>query len=522
MVLAFSMICFSTATTHAQGTAFSYQGRLNSSGSAANGSYDLTFAVFATNSGGSSVAGPLTNSATGVTNGLFTVSLDFGGGVFTGNALWLKLSVRTNGSGSFTTLAPRQPILPTPYALYASNSATALTASSAATAVNGVVTTGSYADPGWIASLASTKITGNIPGNAAGFTGSLVGDVTGTQNATAVATVGGLTAANVASGASAANAATSATSANTIVKRDASGNFYAGTITASLLGNATTATTASTLAIPPGMALIPAGSFTMGDTLDGHTDAVPVSVTVSAFCMDVNLESYSQWQSVFFWATNQGYGFRNLDAAKAANHPVINVDWYDCVKWCNARSQQVGKTPVYYTDAGLTQVYTNGETDAVYANWTAKGYRLPTEAEWEKAARGGLSGLRFPWGNIINENLANYYGMTASYTFDLGPNGYNVAFTNGVQPYTSPAGYFAPNGYGLYDMVGNAAAWCWDWYGTPYAGGTDPHGPASGSTRVIRGTTWESSAGYGETARRSSLGPAGINANVGFRVVLAP
>jgi formylglycine-generating enzyme required for sulfatase activity len=68
-----------------------------------------------------------------------------------------------------------------------------------------------------------------------------------------------------------------------IVKRDASGNFYAGTITANLSGNATTATTASTLAIPPGMALIPAGSFTMGDTLDGHTDAVPVSVTVSAF-----------------------------------------------------------------------------------------------------------------------------------------------------------------------------------------------------------------------------------------------
>ena len=88
------------------------------------------------------------------------------------------------------------------------------------------------------------------------------------------------------------------------------------------------------------------------------------------------------------------------------------VDWYDAVKWCNARSQQAGLTPVYYTDAGMTQVYTNGYADAVYVNWAANGYRLPTEAEWEKAARGGLSGQRFPWGNTISESQANYYGDT--------------------------------------------------------------------------------------------------------------
>ena len=80
-----------------------------------------------------------------------------------------------------------------------------------------------------------------------------------------------------------------------------------------------------------------------------------------------------------------------------------------CVKWSNARSQQAGLTPVYYTDAGLTQVYTNGEMcTTVYVNWAANGYRLPTEAEWEKAARGGLSGQRFPWGNTISESQANY------------------------------------------------------------------------------------------------------------------
>ena len=131
------------------------------------------------------------------------------------------------------------------------------------------------------------------------------------------------------------------------------------------------------------------------------------------------------------------------------------------MKWCNARSQQAGKTPVYYTDAGFTQVYTNGQI-TVYANWEAVGYRLPTEAEWEKAARGGLSGQRFPWGNAISQNLANYKGNTSlSGGYDLGPNGYNsIGSTGGTSPATSPVGSFAPNGYGLYDMAGNVYEWC--------------------------------------------------------------
>ncbi len=277
--------------------------------------------------------------------------------------------------------------------------------------------------------------------------------------------------------------------------------------------------------VPPtadGMALIPAGVFTMGDTLDGESDAVPTNVTVSAFYMDVNLVSYSQWQSVYSYATNHGYGFVNAGAGKAANHPVQTVDWYDVVKWSNARSQQAGLIPVYYTDAGLTHIYTNGEVAISNANvnWTASGYRLPTEAEWEKTARGGLSGQRFPWGNTISESQANYYGNTNSYSYDLGPNGYNATFNDGVYPYTSPVGYFAANGYGLYDMAGNVWEWCWDWYGTPYAGGMDPRGPAGPlSDRVLRGGYWVNYADVARCANRNDGVPVNAGSSVGFRCV---
>ena len=282
---------------------------------------------------------------------------------------------------------------------------------------------------------------------------------------------------------------------------------------------------------PTGMALIPAGAFQMGDSAgDGYPGELPVhTVNVSAFYMDKYPVTKALWDEVFAWATSHGYGFDYVAQGKAANHPVHSMSWSDAVKWCNARSEKEGRTPAYYTDAGQTVVYRNGQVNVSSSGvkWNA-GYRLPTEAEWEKAARGGLSGRRFPWGDTITHSQANYFS-TSSYAYDISPTrGYHPAYPAGGYPYTSPMESFAANGYGLYDMAGNVVSWCWDWPAA-YASGsqTDPRGPSAPSVgpghRVIRGGGWESSSGACRTSYRFNGYPGlVINNGVGFRTVLAP
>jgi len=156
----------------AQGTAFTYQGRLSVGGAAANGSYDIAFTLYPTNVTGSALAGPVTNTAVAVTNGLFTTLVDLGPGAFTGTSNWLALAVSTNGANSFSPLAPRQQVTPTPYALMAATAgsvaaadiagtlpAAALPASVITNGATGVNITGTFSGSG--VGLTNVALLGN-------------------------------------------------------------------------------------------------------------------------------------------------------------------------------------------------------------------------------------------------------------------------------------------------------------------------------------------------------------------------
>jgi formylglycine-generating enzyme len=276
---------------------------------------------------------------------------------------------------------------------------------------------------------------------------------------------------------------------------------------------------------PTNMSFIPGGNFVMGGVLDPTGDSLPVhSVHVSPFYMDRYEVTKALWDLVYGWAVNHGYTFESAPQGKAKNHPMYRMSWYDAVKWCNARSEMEAKPPAYFTDVALTQPYRTGEKDP-YVNWNS-GYRLPTEAEWEKAARGGAYGHRFPWSDTdtITHSRANYYAGVDPY--DLSPTlRFHPAFDDGVEPYTSPVGYFVPNGYGLYDMAGNLWEWCWDWYGRySSSANADPRGASTGLNRVQRGGCWYGNAGYATVSERGLNGPSAPDSATymlhGFRTVL--
>ena len=166
------------ATAHAQGTAFTYQGQLLNNGSPANGSYDLTFALFNTNASGVAIAGSVTNNAVSVTNGLFTTMIDFGPGVFTGATNWLQIGVATNGVSSFTPLSPRQQLTPTPYATFA-NTAANLSGTLPAAQISGTVSSANLS--GTYGNAVTLNNAGNsFSGNGSGLTGLNAASLTGT------------------------------------------------------------------------------------------------------------------------------------------------------------------------------------------------------------------------------------------------------------------------------------------------------------------------------------------------------
>jgi formylglycine-generating enzyme required for sulfatase activity len=248
---------------------------------------------------------------------------------------------------------------------------------------------------------------------------------------------------------------------------------------------------------------IPAGTFPMGSPEgEGDDDEHPqhrVRIT-RPFYLGAYEVTQAQYEAVMgvnpSWFSPSGGGSDKVAGQSTDRHPVETVSWLDAVRFCNRLSELEGRKPYYEI----------GDGDAVRVpDWDGPGYRLPTEAEWEYACRGGT---------------------TSGYSFgdDVAGSGDYGWFEGNSGGRTHPVGEKRSNPFGLFDMHGNVLEWCWDGFAGDYYKSSpldDPIGPVGAPGRVIRGNGWTSGPGFARSADRHELSPV-IRGNeighLGFRL----
>lgn len=255
------------------------------------------------------------------------------------------------------------------------------------------------------------------------------------------------------------------------------------------------------------MVKIPAGQFLMGLETGAEEEKPVHKVFVDGFFMDAKpvinqqfkafLKACPQWQKtpvikkylntyyLYFWREEIVFPNGKRD------HPVVYVNWFSSAAYCNWRSREEGLSPCY------------DEANEFACDFSAKGYRLPTEAEYERASRGGVEQALYPWGDTIGKSAANYDNIVGD---------------------TTEVGAYPPNKFGLYDMSGNIGHWCQDWFEPDYyrhSPEKNPRGPETGKFRVYRGGTWGTPASFHRCASRFWQLPGNVNPDFGFRCVRA-
>lgn len=321
--------------------------------------------------------------------------------------------------------------------------------------------------------------------------------------------------------------------------------------------NADKTVTANYVPLPEDLVIIPAGTFQMGNSTnaeEGRPNELPIHmVTLDSFAMgkyEITNGQYCAFLNSAYLTelkvvdgivyavgdtpnsfpycdtatsssdsrivlSNNTFSVQTKGGRDMSDDPMVLVSWYGTAAYCNWRSRQEGKQSCY-------------DLSTWNCDFTNNGYRLPTEAEWEYAARGGLSGNRFPWGSTISHNQANYQSNWEAgkplYVYDVNPTpGYHPAWNDGIDPYTAPVGSFTANGYGVYDMAGNVWEWCNDWWSDTYYGSSpqmNPTGPATGADHVFRGGSWDAVASGCRVSFRHYYNPSARHFGFGFRVVL--